>query len=188
MWYGFLFYLVSFVLVFFFIFFYFRIVFIGKLNKKGYFSFTIKIFLIFVNFIFFYSMLTLYNIFYDFENLFFSNLYDTFLFDYRICNNLANHNGLAFQLAYVYYFPFIYIFILITVLSILFCLAYSANEVISFSFYCIIILIAGYSLFFSDSIIFFFFSYEMLLIPSFFILYRFAKTRRCVEAAYLMFF
>jgi len=28
----------------------------------------------------------------------------------------------------------------------------------------------------------------MLLIPSFFILYKFAKTRRCVEAAYLMFF
>jgi len=28
----------------------------------------------------------------------------------------------------------------------------------------------------------------MLLVPSFFILYKFAKTRRCVEAAYLMFF
>ena len=36
--------------------------------------------------------------------------------------------------------------------------------------------------------ILFFFSYETLLIPSFFILYNFAKTRRCVEAAYLMFF
>jgi formate hydrogenlyase subunit 3/multisubunit Na+/H+ antiporter MnhD subunit len=28
----------------------------------------------------------------------------------------------------------------------------------------------------------------MLLVPSFFIIYNFAKTRRCVEAAYLMFF
>jgi len=36
--------------------------------------------------------------------------------------------------------------------------------------------------------ILFFFAYEMLLVPSFFILYKFAKTRRCVEAAYLMFF
>jgi len=55
-------------------------------------------------------------------------------------------------------------------------------------FYVTLILIAGYILFFTDSIILFFFAYEMLLIPSFFILYNFAKTRRCVEAAYLMFF
>jgi formate hydrogenlyase subunit 3/multisubunit Na+/H+ antiporter MnhD subunit len=47
---------------------------------------------------------------------------------------------------------------------------------------------SGYLLFFTDSIILFFFAYEMLLVPSFFILYNFAKTRRCVEAAYLMFF
>jgi NADH-quinone oxidoreductase subunit M len=55
-------------------------------------------------------------------------------------------------------------------------------------FYCQIILLAGYMLFFTDSLIIFFFAYEMLLVPSFFILYKFAKTRRCVEAAYLMFF
>lgn len=57
-----------------------------------------------------------------------------------------------------------------------------------FMFYCTLILIAGLTLFFTDSIILFFFAYEMLLVPSFFILYNFAKTRRCVEAAYLMFF
>jgi len=55
-------------------------------------------------------------------------------------------------------------------------------------FFCKVILLAGYVLFFTDSIILFFLAYEMLLIPSFFILYKFAKTRRCVEAAYLMFF
>jgi len=55
-------------------------------------------------------------------------------------------------------------------------------------FYCQLILVAGYTLFFTDSIILFFIAYELLLIPSFFILYKFAKTRRCVEAAYLMFF
>lgn len=54
--------------------------------------------------------------------------------------------------------------------------------------YCKIIFIAGYFLFFTDSFIIFFFAYEMLLVPSFFILYKFAKTRRCIEAAYLMFF
>jgi NADH:ubiquinone oxidoreductase subunit 4 (subunit M) len=54
--------------------------------------------------------------------------------------------------------------------------------------YCTLILLAGYIVFFTSSLILFFFAYEMLLIPSFFILYNFAKTRRCVEAAYLMFF
>lgn len=88
----------------------------------------------------------------------------------------------------VYYFPFIYIFILITVLSILFCLAYNANEFTTFVFYCVVILCAGYSMFFTSSLLIFFLSYEMLLVPSFYILYNFAKTRKCVEAAYLMFF
>jgi len=74
------------------------------------------------------------------------------------------------------------------VLSILFCLSYSFNELVSFVFYCSIILISGYILFFTDSLILFFLSYEMLLIPSFFILYKFAKTRKCIEASYLMFF
>ena len=55
-------------------------------------------------------------------------------------------------------------------------------------FYCTIILLAGYTLFFTSSLTLFFFAYEMLLLPSFFILYNYAKTRRCVEAAYLMFF
>jgi NADH:ubiquinone oxidoreductase subunit 4 (subunit M) len=55
-------------------------------------------------------------------------------------------------------------------------------------FYCQLILLAGYVLFFTDSIILFFLFYEFLLVPSFFILYKFAKTRRAVEAAYLMFF
>lgn len=88
----------------------------------------------------------------------------------------------------VYYFPFIYIFVLITILSILYCLAYNLNELTTFVFYCTVILAAGYSMFFTDSLAIFFLSYEMLLIPSFFILYNFAKTRKCVEAAYLMFF
>jgi NADH:ubiquinone oxidoreductase subunit 4 (subunit M) len=88
----------------------------------------------------------------------------------------------------VYCFPFIYIFILITVLSILFCLAYNVNELTSFMLYCTVILSAGYTMFFTSSLLVFFLAYEMLLIPSFFILYNFAKTRKCVEAAYLMFF
>lgn len=101
---------------------------------------------------------------------------------------LLNLNALTLNLIEVYFFPFIYVFLLITVLSIIFCLTYNTDELSSFMFYCINILVAGYVLFFTDSLILFFFAYEMLLIPSFFILYKFAKTRRCVEAAYLMFF
>ena len=88
----------------------------------------------------------------------------------------------------IYYFPFIYIFVLITVLSIIYCLSYNANEFTTFILYCVAILSAGYVLFFTSSIMLFFLSYEMLLVPSFYILYNFAKTRKCVEAAYLMFF
>jgi len=101
---------------------------------------------------------------------------------------LLNQSVLQLNLIAVYYFPFIYIFILITVLSILFCLSYNLNELNTFFVYCTLILSAGYSMFFTSSLLLFFLSYEMLLIPSFFILYNFAKTRKCVEAAYLMFF
>lgn len=113
---------------------------------------------------------------------------DTFIFDYYIYDYLLQTNALNFNLISVYYFPFIYIFVVITTLSILFCLTYNTSELVLFIFYCTLILAAGYLLFFTDSIILFFLAYELLLVPSFFILYNFAKTRRCVEAAYLMFF
>ena len=74
------------------------------------------------------------------------------------------------------------------IISILFCLSYNFNEFTSFLAYCVLISISGYTLFYTNSLILFFLAYETLLIPSFFILYGFAKTRRCIEASYLMFF
>jgi len=109
-------------------------------------------------------------------------------FDNLALDYLLSSPELSLHLTSIYYFPFIYIFLLITLLSVLFCLAYNTNELINFIFYCTLILMSGYVLFFTDSLLLFFFAYEMLLVPSFFILYNFAKTRRCVEAAYLMFF
>jgi len=103
-------------------------------------------------------------------------------------DSVVPYTSLSVNLSAVYYYPFVYVFLLVTVLSIIFCLSYNSDELISFMFYCKIILISGYTIFFTDSIVLFFMAYEMLLIPSFFILYKFAKTRRCVEAAYLMFF
>jgi NADH:ubiquinone oxidoreductase subunit 4 (subunit M) len=87
-----------------------------------------------------------------------------------------------------FFFPFFFIFLFVTMLSIYFCLAYSAHEAFAFIGYCVLILIAGFVLLFTDSFVIFFLAYECLLVPSFLILYKFAKTRRCIEAAYLMFF
>ena len=128
----------------------------------------------------FYQEVIYFNILNNFSSKLF---FLTFSYD-----KLININSLSLNLLDVYLYPFIYVFLLITVLSIVFCLSYNKDELISFMFYCKVILLAGYFLFFTDSLIIFFFAYEMLLVPSFFILYKFAKTRRCIEAAYLMFF
>ena len=114
-------------------------------------------------------------------------IYTTF-FSYLSLKRTVILNSVTLHWLDVYLYPFIYVFLLITVLSIIFCLAYNRDELMSFMLYCKTIFIAGYFLFFTDSFILFFFAYEMLLVPSFFILYKFAKTRRCIEAAYLMFF
>lgn len=109
-------------------------------------------------------------------------------FDYLFTPGLVHFYALDLHLTSVYIFPFVYIFILITTISVLYCLTYNMNEIVVFMFYTFFILLAGYLLFFTDSLLLFFLAYECLLVPSFFILYNFAKTRRCVEAAYLMFF
>lgn len=136
----------------------------------------------------FTSMYYLFDNFSTFETLHSDTPGELLVFTYQHQTFLIDQLSLGLHPVSVYYFPFIYIFVLITVLSVLFCLAYNTNELSTFMFYCLVILCAGYSLFFTSSLLVFFLSYEMLLIPSFFILYNFAKTRKCVEAAYLMFF
>ena len=56
--------------------------------------------------------------------------------------------ALSLNLVEVYYYPFIYVFVLITILSILFCLSYNKDELMSFMFYCQLILASGYTIFF----------------------------------------
>lgn len=110
-----------------------------------------------------------------------------YVYNYNF-SKLWSLNTNSLNIIQVYTYPFIYVFLLVTILSIVYCLTYNIDDLLSFMFYCQLILLAGYVLFFTDSIVLFFLFYEFLLIPSFFILYKFAKTRRCVEAAYLMFF
>lgn len=103
-------------------------------------------------------------------------------YNFSLNTSLVSSNLVSF------YFPFIYLMLLITVISIIFCLSYNVAELHSFLVYIIVILFSGISIFFVDSIVFFFFFYECLLIPSFVILYKYSKTRKAVEASYLMFF
>lgn len=169
----------------------FRLFYLSVFCKYDIVSFLLKTVLGFFLFFLTVSLTSLYYIldfFSNFTIVYSLPTFDLMIFDYYAYDYLLNSNALNLNLTSVYYFPFIYIFIIITVLSILFCLAYNTSELIAFIFYCTLILLAGYLLFFTDSIILFFLAYELLLIPSFFILYNFAKTRRCVEAAYLMFF
>ena len=85
-------------------------------------------------------------------------------------------------------FPYLYIFGFVTTTSFVFVFAYRTAENLAFLAYLALIAGAGLLLLQTDSAPIFFIAYELLLIPSFIILYKFAKTRRCVEAAYLMFF
>ncbi len=191
LWYGFIYYVIFLFLSFISILFFFRLFYMNLFYKIELISSLIRYVLGFFIFFSFFSLTVLYYImdfFSTFQTIYFYNNVNIFIFDYYSFDYIVSSNALNLNLISVYYFPFIYIFVIITTLSVLFCLAYNTNEIASFMFYCTVILMAGYLLFFSDSIILFFFAYEMLLVPSFFILYNFAKTRRCVEAAYLMFF
>lgn len=191
LWYGFIYYFIFIFLLFISTLFAFRTFYLNVFYKVDLIAVLLKYVLGFFTGFAFLALTTLYYLldFFSTFTLFYTRGQITpFLFDYYCYDYLISSNALNLNLVAVYYFPFIYIFILITTLSILFCLAYNTDEVTTFSFYCTTILMAGYLLFFTDSILLFFFAYELLLVPSFFILYNFAKTRRCVEAAYLMFF
>nr|YP_011027857.1 NADH dehydrogenase subunit 4 [Euplotes cristatus]UPM52067.1 NADH dehydrogenase subunit 4 [Euplotes cristatus] len=96
--------------------------------------------------------------------------------------------GLANGLGVAYLWPFVYIYIFITLVTLIYCFSYNYAELLSFQLYIIFIFLMGGSLFFVNSLALFFFAYEAFLIPSFLILYNFAKTRKAVEAAFLMFF
>ena len=191
LWYGFIFYTILLFIAMFIILFAIKFFYSNMLIRLRVTLYFFQISLSFFMFFSFMVLVTLYSTFDLFSTFInFSNIEasEVYIFDNTLYSFIFNNVNFNFNVVYIYYFPFIYIFILITVLSIAFCLAYNYNESIIFIFYCVIILMSGYSLFFTDSLLLFFLAYEFLLVPSFFILYKFAKTRRAIEAAYLMFF
>lgn len=191
LWYGYIYYFLFLTTLFVLLSYYLQVLSIFKFFKfesiSSFFTYVISAFLLFMVI----SLTVLYYIFDYFSQIVTTNLpigFDSFVISYYTYDFLVETSSLDLNLISVYYFPFIYIFILITILSVIFCLNYNLSELTAFMFYCLIILLAGYLLFFTDSLILFFLAYELLLVPSFFILHNFAKTRRCVEAALLMFF
>ena len=191
LWYGFIYYTFFIFLTTLSVFYFLRLFYVSTYFKTDITSYFFRYILNFFLFFLLWSLSTLFYLF-DFFSTFLwfednSSTFVTFI-DYYFLDYHFFTRQVSLHFTSIYYFPFIYIFLLITTLSVLFCMAYNANELFSFMFYVLIILFAGYLLFFTDSLILFFLSYELLLVPSFFILYNFAKTRRCVEAAYLMFF
>ena len=81
-----------------------------------------------------------------------------------------------------------YVFILITFISFIFTVIFFNYYLYHYIIFIITIYISTYVLLFTNNLIVFFISYELLLFPAFYILYTFAKTYRCVEAAYVMLF
>ena len=88
----------------------------------------------------------------------------------------------------LYYWPFLFIYLLITLLTVVYCFAYNYRELQLFQTYVYFILLVGGFLFWVNSLLLFFLAYEAFLIPSFLVLYNFAKTRKATEASFLMFF
>ena len=96
--------------------------------------------------------------------------------------------GFYFNEPVLVVYPFFLTFGLVLSVSLILSLSYNRLEFFYFIFFLILIFIAGCGLFVASSFLSFLFFYELLVLPSVFILYFFSKTRKNIEATYLMFF
>jgi len=190
LWYGYIYYILFNTILISSVVFLLRLYFLNSVNQLSIIATSSRLFLSSLLFLFFITFTSLHYLLDYYQDILMFSSTDSCMSILSTYYNskIIDVNAVSLNLIQVYYYPFIYVFLIVTVLSVVFCLSYNTDELFSFMFYCLVILAAGYVIFFTDSIILFFLAYEMLLIPSFFILYKFAKTRRCVEAAYLMFF
>jgi formate hydrogenlyase subunit 3/multisubunit Na+/H+ antiporter MnhD subunit len=190
LWYGYIYYILFNTILISSVVFLLRLYFLNSINQLSIIATSSRLFLSSLLFLFFITFTSLHYLLDYYQDILMFSSTDSCISVLSTYYNskIIDVNAVSLNLIQVYYYPFIYVFLIVTVLSVVFCLSYNTDELFSFMFYCLVILAAGYVIFFTDSIILFFLAYEMLLIPSFFILYKFAKTRRCVEAAYLMFF
>ncbi len=118
--------------------------------------FFLLLFLVFLNYILNYYHLTM---FYQGGNIGFSSLILT--------SSICHLDALSLNLIDVYIYPFIYIFLIVTMLSIIFCMSYNYDELINFMVFYQIIFLAGYLFFFTTSIIIFFLPMRCFWYPLF---------------------
>lgn len=129
------------------------------------------------------------------------NIFFSFFLSMLSMNSLVSAQVSFFQLyesshalfgvdnAYLcFVYPFALTFYLIVGVCFLLLLSYNRSEISYFFAFLLLIFIAGSGLFTAASFFSFLFFYELLVVPSVFILYFFAKTRKNIEASYLMFF
>ena len=173
--------------LYFIIFFIFIIIF--KLSKIQNFEFFLDI-NIYINYYFLYITLTLIAIITIFLFIIITFIFWYLSFELYFFNrNWINLNIFIYlDIKNIYMVSIYYLLLVITFISILYCLSYNSEEFFYFIIYLLIIIILGFLIIFIDSILLFLIVYELFLLPSFLILYKFAKTRKAVEAAYLMFF
>lgn len=112
-------------------------------------------------------------------------LYFTSGYGYIVLNITLS---IFYKMWYFYLFSILYIFFSVTLISIIFTAIFYKNEMFIFLNAIFIIFVGGHVMLLANNFFIFFIGYEFLLLPSFVILYKYAKTYRCVEAAYVMFF
>src|SRR6056300_1312360 len=138
------------------VFFLLRLYSLSLVSKLNLYSVLNKFFLSFILYLFFVMFLSLNLLLNYYQDLCLVNFdlldsLNTYIFSITH-QNFFNINSVSLNLVQVYYYPFIYVFILVTLLSVIFCLSYNKDEFMTFIFYCKLILASGYILFFTDSI------------------------------------
>lgn len=154
----------------------------------------LSILIYFIYFIYFYLFLFItyflfFNLFLYFYRFFFLLILFSFILFfiplYSFLNPLEFGN---ISLEVTIFWPFIFIFIFVTPLTLIYTFLYSKSDIFFFLIFVVFILIIGFGLFYTTSLFYFFIFYESFLLPSFFILYYYSKTRKALEASFLMFF
>jgi len=154
--------------LFFVVFFLLRMTIFTSSVQKYFLQYMGQVFLAQSLFFLFFTLLTLNYLLNMYQS---SGLFDFGGFSVLACTleqRFISLNALSLNLIDVYLYPFIYVFSLITVLSIVFCLSYNKDESFSFMFYCQVILFAGYLLFFYQLINNLFFRLRNALSTEFF--------------------
>ena len=156
-WFGYIYYVIFLFLSFLSLIYFYRLVFMNIFYRTTLINTLSKGILGFFLFFLFISLFTVFgllDLYTSFNLTVTTNPLTLVFFTITPSNYIWNYYNLNLNLVSVYYFPFIYIFTIVTVISILSCLAYNANEISAFMFYVTLILIAGYILFFTSTSLF----------------------------------